>query len=239
MSISVMMDIVIAAVLVLFAVLGWRRGLVRSLAELGVMIAALFLANQIASAAAPVIVDKALRPATHAAIERQVDGMLAEENMKNMVSLITPAEELLRVVDGIPSRFVREHAKALVEELGLPAAQQVGYSARETLLSTGCQLADTALDGVVQDMVRSIVCAVSFAILTVVLRLAVKALLVVVKLPGLRQADELGGLLLGVGKGLLLVCLGVWVLRLTGVLTPEAAERSLLTGLFSAWTSNL
>ena len=112
-------------------------------------------------------------------------------------------------------------------------------SARETLLKLGCQLADTALDGVVLDLVRSVLCAVCFAILTLLLRLAVKALLKLVKLPGLRQLDELGGLLLGVGKGLLLVCLGVWVLRLTGVVTPEAAEQSVLLGLFSAWTAGL
>ena len=229
-----MMDVVIAAVLVLFAALGWKRGLVRSLAELAVMIAALFLANQIAAAAAPEIVDRALRPATYAAVERQVDEMMAEN-----ISGTTPVEELMRVVDGIPNRFVREHAKVLVEDLGLSTARQANYSARETLLRLGRQLADTALDGVVRDMVRSIVCAVCFLLLTALLRMAVRALLLVVKLPGLKQIDELGGLLLGVGKGLLLVCLSVWMLRLTGVITPEMAEQSILTGLFSAWTAGL
>lgn len=234
MNISVMMDVVIAAVLILFAALGWKRGLVRSLAELAVMIAALFLANQIAAAAAPVIVDGALRPAAYAAIEQRVDEMMAEN-----ISGTTPVEELLRVVDGIPNRFVREHAKVLVEGLGLSAVRQTSYSARETLLRLGRQMADTALDGVVRDMVRSVVCAVCFLVLVILLRLAVKALLLAVKLPGLRQIDEVGGLLLGLGKGLLLVCLGVWVLRLTGVITPSAAEQSLLTGLFSAWTAGL
>lgn len=232
MNTSVMIDVVIAAVLVLFAALGWKRGLVRSLAELAVMIAALFLANQIASAAAPVIVDGALRPAAYAAIERRVDEMMAEN-----ISGTTPVEELLRVVDGIPNRFVREHAKELVEGLGLPTVQQIGYSARETLLHLGRQMADTALDGVVREMVRSIVCAACFLILVILLRLAVKALLLAVKLPGLKQVDQFGGLLLGLGKGLLLVCLGIWVLRLTGVITGAMAEQSLLTGLFSAWTA--
>lgn len=229
-----MIDLVIAAVLVLCAVLGWKRGLIRSLAELAVMIAALMLANQIANAAAPVIVDRTLRPATYAAIEEQVDKMMAEN-----ISGITPAEELLRVVDGIPNRFVREHVRGLVEDLGLPAVQQAGYSAREMLLRLGYQLADTALDGVVYDLVRSVVCAVCFAVLTMLLRLAVRALTLAVKLPGLKQLNEFGGLLLGAGKGLLLVCLGVWVLRLTGVITPEMAEDSLVIGLFSAWTARL
>ena len=234
MSISVMIDLAIAAVLILCAVIGWKRGLIRSLAELAVMVVALLLSNQIAGAAAPVIVDTALRPATYAAIEQRVDEMMAEN-----VSAITPAEELLRVVESIPNSFVRDHARSLVENLGLPTAQQASYSARETLLRLGYQLADTALDGVVLDLVRSILCAVCFAILTAALRLAVKALALAVKLPGLRQIDGLGGLLLGVGKGLLLACLGVWVLRLTGVLTPEAEKASVLAGFFVSWTAGL
>ncbi len=229
-----MIDLVIAAVLILCAVLGWKRGLIRSLAELSVMIVALFLANQIASAAAPVIVDKAIRPATHAAIEERVDQMMAEN-----VSMTTPVEEMLRVVDSIPNSFVREHVKGLVEDMGLSTVQQASYSARETLLRLGCQMADTALDGVVLDLVRSIICAVCFAVLTFLLRIAVKALNFAAKLPGLKQLNKLGGLLLGTGKGLLLVCLGVWVLRLTGVITPEIAEESVLIGLFSALTAGL
>ena len=224
----------IAAVLVLCAALGWKRGLVRSLAELAVMVAALFLANQIANAAAPFVVDTALRPATYAAIEQRVDQMMAEN-----VPSISPVQEMERVVAAIPNSFVREHALALLDGLGLSQAPALNYSARETLLKLGYQLADTALDGVVLDLVRSVLCAVCFMVLTLVMRLAVKALLKLVKLPGLRQLDELGGLLLGIGKGLLLVCLGVWVLRLTGVVTPEMAEDSLLIGLFSAWTAGL
>ena len=223
-----MIDVAIVAVLVLCAVLGWKRGLVRSLAELAVMVVALLLANQIANAAAPLVVDAALRPATYTAIERQVDQMMAEN-----VSAVSPVQELERVVEAIPNSFVREHALGLIGGLGLSQVPALSYSARETLLKLGYQLADTALNGVVLDLVRSVLCAVCFVILTALLRLAVKALSKIVRLPGLRQIDGAGGLLLGVAKGLLLVCLGVWVLRLTGVITPEIAEKSLLTGVFS------
>lgn len=234
MNISVMIDLAIAAAVILCIVLGWKRGLIRSLAELAVMIVALLLANQIASAAAPAVVDGFLRPATYAAIEQRVDEMMAEN-----VSAVTPAEELLRVVDGIPNDLIREQVRGLVEGLGLSAVRQAGYSGRETLLNLGRQLADTALDGVVCGLVRSILCAVCFMVLTVLLRLAVKTLALAVKLPVLKQIDGLGGGLLGLGKGLLLVCLGVWVLRLTGVITPELAEESRLLGAFSAWTAGL
>ena len=43
LPVSVMMDIAIAAVFLLFTLLGWKRGLFRSLAELAAMALALLL----------------------------------------------------------------------------------------------------------------------------------------------------------------------------------------------------
>lgn len=226
MSISVIIDLVIAAVLALCAVLGWKRGLLRSLAELAVMVVALILANQAANIAAPVFVDRTLRPATYAAIEQEAD-----ELVRDSIPGLSPAQELGRVVEAIPNSFVRKHVQDMIGGMNLP--DTLSDTARQTLLRLGYQLADTALNGVVLDLVRSIMCAVCFAVLTVLLRVVMKVLLKAVKLPGLKQINEMGGLLLGVGKGLLLVFLGVWVLRMTGVITPEIVEESLLIGMFS------
>ena len=72
--------------------------------------------------------------------------------------------------------------------------------------------------------------------LTFLLRLAVRLLSVTMRLPVLKQCNEAGGALLGMGKGAVLVCLGVWVLGRTGVITPELAEGSLLLGPLAKWT---
>ena len=111
MNSSVMIDLVIGGVLLAFAYLGWRRGLFRSLAELGVMVLALVLSAQIASAAAPEIVDRALRPATYAAIEQQVDKMLAE-NVQNL----SPLEELEQVELPVTEKRFGEAVAAAVAE---------------------------------------------------------------------------------------------------------------------------
>ena len=68
MQTSVMIDGIIAAIFLLFAWLGWRKGLFRTLAELAAVVIALLLSVQIAGAAAPEIVDRTLRPAAHAAV---------------------------------------------------------------------------------------------------------------------------------------------------------------------------
>lgn len=230
MNISVMMDCAIAAVVLLCAALGWRRGLLRSLAELAVMIAALVLANQIANGIAPIIVDRALRPAAYSALEARLD----ELDTGGMLSA-SPMQGAKELVEAIPNEFVREHALALLEENGLLKP----VNTKEAVLEMGRTAVDEVLESVALGMVRSLLCGALFMIFTVLLRMAVRALLLAVKLPGLKQLNELGGLLLGVGKGLLLVCLGVWALRLAGVITLEMAEGSRLLELFPRWISQL
>ena len=227
-----MIDIVIAAVLLIYAVLGWKRGLIRSLAELAVMIVALLLANQIANAVTPGIVDNYLRPAAHSAIEDRVDALALETGDQALTH-----ETLEGVLDGIP--FVGDSIKGLLADRVFSAQDHLLEEGRSLLLNTALEMADTVLDSVVYDLVRSLLCALCFAVLSFLLRLVVKMLNLTFSLPGLKQINELGGLLLGVGKGLLLVCLGVWVLRLTGVITPEMAEGSLLIGAFSTLTAKL
>ena len=228
-----MIDFVIVAVLALFAVLGWKRGLVRTLAELLTVVLALVLSTQIAKAAAPVIVDKTLRPTTHAAIEQRVDEIIADASPE-----ISPVRELERVVEAIPNTFIREQAGRLLGEVDT-AVEEAIVPTQDRLTEAAKDIADAVLDGVVRELIQSILCAVCFMILTMLFRLAARILRLAEKLPGLRQLNELGGALLGLGKGLILVCLVLWVLRSTGIITPEMAEDSLLMGLVSRGTGGL
>ena len=212
LPVSIVMDIAIAAVFVLFAALGWKRGLFRSLAELAAMVLALLLASQIAAAAAPEVIDRVLRPAAHRAIEARVDEMMAES-----VSAAAPGEELARVVESIPNRFVREQAQGLLESL---EGADLLTPAQDRLEQAGKEIADAVLDGVAYSLVHSIVYLIAFMVLTALLRLVV--------LPVLRQFNEAGGALLGMVKGAVVICLAVWVLGRTGAVTPEMAEGSIL-----------
>lgn len=228
-----MIDLVIALLLILFAVLGWRRGLIRSLAELAGMLAALLLANQIAAAGAEAIVDRALRPATHEAIRAQVVE-LAEERGPDF----SACASLASVVEAIPNGLIRERARDVLEGLDQAAAQAL-VPTRDRLAQAGEEIADAVLDGPVFALIRSILCGVCFVLLTILLRLAARVLCLAEKLPGIRQLNELGGALLGAAKGLLLVCLGVWILRQTGVMPEEAARASAALGLMPRWISLL
>lgn len=230
-----MIDGVIAVVLLAFAASGWKKGLIRSLLGLTAAAAALILSTQISRTAAPVIVDRYIRPATYAAIERRA-GELSREAEASTI------EELRRnmgeVLDAIPNEFIREQARGALDGM-LPPDQPLGGALMAPLEELGRSMADAALDSVVRDVVRSILCAVLFAVISFLLRQAARVLRVAEKLPGIRQMNELGGALLGAAKGLILVCLAVWVLGQTGVLTAEMAESSILLALLPGWISGV
>lgn len=229
-----MIDIVIAVVLIVFAMVGWKNGLIRGLVGLAAMVLAVVLSAQISRAAAPEIVDRYLRPATYAAIEER-----AEELSREKASSIEELRwNLGRVLDAIPIGFVREQAKEALDDV-LPLGVPLGGAFLSPLEEMGKDMADEVLDTLVQDVLRAILSAALFIVLIALFRLIANVFRIVEKLPVVRQLNELGGALVGLGKGLLLVCLAVWVLRQTGILTPEMAAGSIAMGLLPGWISGI
>lgn len=223
-----MIDFAIVGTLILFAFLGWKRGLMRTLAELLAVILALVLSAQFARAAAPKLIDAVLRPAAYEAIEARIE----ELDLENAVdgALQRGADQL---VEAIPIPFIREQALRLLSEQKFSVPVD---DTKEAVLELSRQAVDVALDGVVRDLVQSILCTAGFLVLVLVLRIAARALRIVEKLPGIRQLNELGGALLGLGKGAILTGLGLWVLGRTGVITAEAAAGSQVLRWLGQWS---
>lgn len=226
-----MIDIVIAVVLIAFTAAGWKHGLIRTLVGLAAMVLAVGLSSQIARAAAPEIVDRYLRPATYAAIEERAQELAKGEEVSSVEDL---RQDLNQVLDAIPNDFIREKAQDALDGL-LPQGEPLGGALLAPLEELGRDMADRVLDTLVQDVLRSILCAALFVILSTVFRIVARTLRIVEKLPGVRQLNELGGALAGLAKGLVLVCLALWVLCHTGVITPEMAEGSVVLGLLPGW----
>ncbi len=231
MNISVMIDIVIAVVLIAFTAAGWKHGLIRTLVGLAAMVLAVGFSSQIARAAAPEIVDRYLRPATYAAIEERAQELAKGEEVSSVEDL---RQDLNQVLDAIPNDFIREKAQDALDGL-LPQGEPLGGALLAPLEELGRDMADRVLDTLVQDVLRSILCAALFVILSTVFRIVARTLRIVEKLPGVRQLNELGGALAGLAKGLVLVCLALWVLCHIGVITQEMAEGSIVLGLLPGW----
>ena len=222
MSASVMIDLVIAAVFLLCVWLGAKRGLFRSLAELAIIVVALLAAAQAARYGTELVVEQMLRPATEAAIEQRVDEMMAEG-----IGALSPLEEMEQVVDAIPNDFIRQQAEKLLGDLGV-SAQTAQHAGREALLDLAGQLVDTVLESIVHSLVYALLYLTCFALVSLVLRLAVRALDLTFRLPVLHQLNTLGGVLFGAAKGAILIWLGLWVLDSMGLVTPEIQSGSYL-----------
>ena len=153
-----MIDLVTAGTLFLFTVLGWKRGLVRTLAELLVVIVALVLSVQIARTAAPKLVDAVLRPAAYEAIESRIEELDLENALDGALQ-----EAADRLVEAIPNQLIREQALRLLEEQTLPVPVD---GTKEAVLELSRRAVDAALDGVVRELVQSVLCAAAFVVLT-------------------------------------------------------------------------
>lgn len=230
MPISVIIDLVIAAIMGCCVATGVRRGLFRSLMGVAVVVVALFLSASIARRGADMVVEDYLRPATMAAVEEQVDQMLLED-----AGLLSPLEEMERMVEAIPNGVVREKARLLLEDLGL-SGEKVQRSSREALLAAGESVVDAALEGAVRNLVYALLYFLTFSLVSLLLRQGVNAVNQAFRLPLLKQVNQAGGLVFGAVKGGLLVCAGVWLLSYLGLwVTPENIRASYLLRYVAEW----
>ena len=189
---SVILDIVILAVVAVSAVIGAKRGLFRSLAELVCYIAAYvitsLLAGSLAASAA-----QWLRP-------------IAEERIRALVG-----DYLSGVLEEVPSLLSGGFLEDLLDH-ALPEA-----------------IVEQAL----YNLAYAIVFVVVFLLVVIALRLLIRAVDTVLKLPLLHEANALGGGAIGALKGLVIVGLLLWLARQTGhLISAGAMEESILAPIF-------
>lgn len=233
MSASVIIDLIIVLVVVLSVCLGWSRGMVRGILTLVGTILALVVASRLSGLAADIIVEDILRPATHTAIEEHISGMSAEE------FLLPPVDEVRRSLEAIENDFIREEAVKLLAALGL-SADSADAVARETLLSISHGVVDTVLSGPVQQIVSALICILLFTLFSFLLRPVVWTADQAFRLPLLRQVNQLGGLLFGAARAVILIFVAVWALRLLGLgITEDIVSQSvileMITEYLDAW----
>ena len=225
MQTSIILDLLIVAGIALSIFFGWKNGMVHGLLTLAGMILAIIVASEIGDVASGWIIEEVIRPAAHTAIEQRI----LELDPKDF--FISPLEDLTRVIDAIEFDLVREKAHELLSTVNLPTEPLYG-SAQETLLSISSNVVDTVLRGPVKDVISAIICTLCFALFSIALRPVIWMIEQAFKLPLLRQINQIGGLISGAARGILLVLIAVWVLRLTGwYVTDEVIAQSHLLKL--------
>ena len=204
MTTPVIIDVIAAAILIASAAWGAHRGLLRALAGLAVVIAALvgaaIIANTLAAPAAHLVT-----PLIQEHIETRVDAAMAQQSQ----GVQMPEED-------VDQDFAIEDLLALMgldEDVRSSLVQQT----EEKIRDTGVSLAMAVVESVAQSILYAALFVLSFAVLTIALKLLVRALDLVLQLPGLHLVNSLGGGIIGLIEGALALFLAIWVLRRFGV----------------------
>lgn len=226
---SIYLDIGVVVILVIAMITGWRRGVARSLIRLLGAVGSLILSSLLASSLAPYVFEALVRPSLTGKIEQALAASPAQDI----------AQKLQELFNALP-QFV----SSLLEQYGITNGRM------EQILASGTQdtaktLVDTISPAVVEP-IRVVLMFLLFLILMVVVGILARAVGRIFRLPVLRQADSLIGLVVGLFSGvvvLLVICLvvravvpmvpaGNWF---TNVFSQESIQSSALFRMIYEW----
>lgn len=209
----IVIDLILAAVLVLFIWLGAKKGFILTLCSLVAVIVALVGANLIADALTP--------PVTHI-LQPKLEAIIQESLEEK--ALEVSAEDSLGVAEVLAA--LRE--KGGLYEWAADGLEGALKSAPDVSESIAHQAA-VAASALAGQMARGIIFSVAFLLVLVAWFFLSHALDLVSKLPVINSLNHTLGGVIGAVKGLLILYIAAWVLcSLTGTVSMETAEETYL-----------
>ena len=234
---AIILDVITAAALIAFTVVGAQRGFFRTVAGLLTVILALTGAQLFTAWAAP-HVSGVLQPVIERRVERKVDAALGGDPS----AAVTPREPQIGAsrpdVSAEEQRGAEEsEIQRLLRAIGVDEKllQRLGDSAREKVRDTGVSVATAVVQSVAESVIRALLFLLSFAVLLLLLKLLCKVLDLALKLPVLRSMNGLAGAAVGLLEGVLALLLAIWLLRRFGVSFETPAVEG--TYILSRFTS--
>ena len=226
MTTPVIIDIVVAAVLLGFAVYGGKRGLFRALSGLLAVVVALVGAGIIA-ATFTTPVTKVVTPLIAGHIEEKVENAMAVQSAGSGVQMPEADTEDPSAIQDLLSIL------GLDDEVRSRLAEEV----QEKVRDTGASIAAAVVESMARSFIYGTLYILSFAVLLLLMKVLIGAMDLVLKLPLLRGLNTLGGAAVGLVEGALLLFLAVWVLRRLGVsFESEALAEAHILRIFTANT---
>ena len=215
-------DGLVLAVLVIFACVGARRGLILSLCGLVAVVAAFAGASFLARTLSPLVSD-ALEPKFAAAIEEQLNASLLAQ--------AEAGEQAVLSAEDVPLEGV------------LDALREMGFY--ETLINTVDRAVESGMTAVAASAAAAVAAAIAqsaaylilfllgFFLILLAWRLLSRALDLVARLPGLHFLNKTGGALFGLVQGCIILFVAAWLLQFFGQMLPrELVEQTVLLKFF-------
>ena len=215
-------DGLVLAVLLIFACIGARRGLILSLCGLLAFVVAFLGASFAARTLSPVVAD-ALEPKFAAAIEEQLNESIRQQAEAGEAAVLSP--------DDVPLEGV------------LDALREMGFY--ETLINTVDRAVESGMTAVAASAAAAVAAAIAqsaaylilfllgFFLILLAWRLLSRALDLVALLPGLHFLNKTGGARLGLVQGCIILFVAAWLLQFFGQVLPrELVEQTVLLKFF-------
>lgn len=211
MTSPILIDIVLAAVLILFIWLGAHKGFILTLCSLVAVIVALVGANLIADALAPKTAEF-LQPR----LEQSIQKALEEK------ALEVSAQDSLGVADVLAALREKGGLYQWAAD-GLEGALKSTPGVSESI----AHQASIAASALAEQVARGILFSVSFLLVLILWFFVSHTLDLVSKLPVIDSLNHTLGGVLGCVKGLIILYIAAWILcSLTGAISPETAEET-------------
>lgn len=215
-------DGLVLAVLLIFACIGARRGLILSLCGLLAFVVAFLGASFAARTLSPVVAD-ALEPRFAAAIEEQLNESIRQQAEAGEAAVLSP--------DDVPLEGV------------LDALREMGFY--ETLINTVDRAVESGMTAVAASAAAAVAAAIAqsaaylilfllgFFLILLAWRLLSRTLDLVARLPGLHFLNKTGGALFGLVQGCIILFVAAWLLQFFGQMLPrELVEQTVLLKFF-------
>lgn len=221
MTTAVIMDAIVVIILVVAVCYGAKRGLLESLAGLIIVVMALVGAGiaagtftePVAGFVTP-LVEERVAERVEAALEEQAGAFAGEWSLEEVPDL-----EELPIAEVLALMGLDETVRASLAE-----------RAQNMIRDTGATVVSAVVESLVRSFVYGVLFFLAFLTILLLLKVLVGAMGLVLKLPGLRLLNALGGAVIGLAEGALLLFLAVWVCRKLGVSfeTEALAEAHIL-----------
>lgn len=211
MSISLMFDIAIAAILLLSLIIGGSRGFVRSLLSVVILVAALLGSSIVANVLADPVTEWVTPRVEQSILDRLTDGHSEE---------------------AVSAAAASDNA-ALRQLVDFDAITGIAKKAMDSAVEAGKNMLEGAVAGMIRSLVYAILFLLSFLLLTLLLKLITSPLHLAARAPVLSTLNRLAGAALGLCIGVLVMFAAASVVQWTGLVDQATLRQTYLLQYFT------
>lgn len=211
MSISLIFDIAIAAILLLSLIIGGSRGFVRSLLSVVILVAALLGSSIVANVLADPVTEWVMPRVEQSILDRLTDGHSEE---------------------AVSAAAASDNA-ALRQLVDFDAITGIAKKAMDSAVEAGKNMLEGAVAGMIRSLVYAILFLLSFLLLTLLLKLITSPLHLAARAPVLSTLNRLAGAALGLCIGVLVMFAAASVVQWTGLVDQATLRQTYLLQYFT------